>query len=134
MSGRPNRTADGRLGRFGRKAQAATLREFNAEALVMEMGVTNPGFLVEIEVNLPHGMTDEAKAILAEAELRRGRELLQDGVIQRIWRIPGGLRNVGIWSAGDATALHDALASLPMYPWLRAQVTALARHPLERQP
>jgi CxxC motif-containing protein (DUF1111 family) len=47
ISGRPNRTADGRLGRFGRKAQAATLREFNAEAFVMEMGVTNVGFQTE---------------------------------------------------------------------------------------
>ena len=47
VSGRPNRTSDGRLGRFGRKAQAATLREFNAEAFVMEMGVTNPGFQTE---------------------------------------------------------------------------------------
>jgi CxxC motif-containing protein (DUF1111 family) len=47
ISGRPNRTADGRLGRFGRKAQAATLREFNGEAFVMEMGVTNPGNEVE---------------------------------------------------------------------------------------
>ena len=43
ISGRPNRTADGRVGRFGRKAQAATLREFNTDAFVMEMGVTNPG-------------------------------------------------------------------------------------------
>ncbi len=43
ISGRPNRTADGRVGRFGRKAQAATLREFNGEAFVMEMGITNPG-------------------------------------------------------------------------------------------
>ena len=43
ISGRPNRTADGRLGRFGRKAQVATLREFNTDAFVMEMGVTNPG-------------------------------------------------------------------------------------------
>src|SRR6266550_1943828 len=35
ISGRPNRTADGRLGRFGRKAQAATLREFDgADAFV----------------------------------------------------------------------------------------------------
>jgi CxxC motif-containing protein (DUF1111 family) len=47
ISGRPNRTADGRLGRFGRKAQAATLREFNADAFVMEMGVTNPNNQVE---------------------------------------------------------------------------------------
>ena len=42
ISGRPNRTADGRLGRFGRKAQIATLSEFNAGAFVNEMGITSP--------------------------------------------------------------------------------------------
>ncbi len=51
ISGRPNRTADGRLGRFGRKAQEARLREFNTGAFVMEMGVTNPGLQVEQLVN-----------------------------------------------------------------------------------
>src|SRR5712691_8102525 len=50
ISGRPNRTADGRLGRFGRTAQAATLREFNADAFVMEMGITNPGNQTEQSV------------------------------------------------------------------------------------
>jgi CxxC motif-containing protein (DUF1111 family) len=59
ISGRPNRTADGRLGRFGRKAQAATLREFNADAFVMEMGITNPGNQTEQTVGglpLPPGI------------------------------------------------------------------------------
>src|SRR6267378_786493 len=59
ISGRPNRTADGRLGRFGRKAQAATLREFNADAFVMEMGITNPGNQTEQTVggmSLPAGV------------------------------------------------------------------------------
>src|SRR5207237_4514540 len=42
ISGRPDRTADGRLGRFGRKAQIATLREFTAGAFVNEMGITSP--------------------------------------------------------------------------------------------
>jgi CxxC motif-containing protein (DUF1111 family) len=42
LSGRPNRTADGRLGRFGRKAQIATLSEFNAGAFLNEMGITSP--------------------------------------------------------------------------------------------
>jgi CxxC motif-containing protein (DUF1111 family) len=51
ISGRPNRTRDGRLGRFGRKAQVATLREFSAEAFVMEMGITNPEFETEQTVN-----------------------------------------------------------------------------------
>ena len=42
ISGRPNRSADGRLGRFGRKAFVATLREFNSDAFVNEMGITTP--------------------------------------------------------------------------------------------
>jgi len=42
ISGRPNRSADGRLGRFGRKAFVATLREFNSDAFVIEMGITTP--------------------------------------------------------------------------------------------
>src|SRR5438445_368795 len=47
ISGRPNRTADGRLGRFGRKAQFATLAEFNAGAFVNEMGITTPADPIE---------------------------------------------------------------------------------------
>lgn len=42
ISGRPNRFFDGRLGRFGRKALLPALREFNAGALVIEQGITNP--------------------------------------------------------------------------------------------
>jgi CxxC motif-containing protein (DUF1111 family) len=59
ISGRPNRTPDGRVGRFGRKAQAATLREFNTDAFVMEMGITNPGNQTEQTVGgepLPAGV------------------------------------------------------------------------------
>src|SRR5438105_5875357 len=59
ISGRPNRTADGRIGRFGRKAQVATLRDFNRDAFVMEMGVTDPGNPTEQTVGgqpLPPGV------------------------------------------------------------------------------
>ncbi len=63
ISGRPNRTADGRLGRFGRKAQVARLRDFNTDAFVMEMGVTNPGNQTEQTVGgepLPPGVDPTA--------------------------------------------------------------------------
>jgi CxxC motif-containing protein (DUF1111 family) len=59
ISGRVHRTADGRIGRFGRKAQAATVREFNTDAFVMEMGVTSPGNQTEQTVGgnaLPGGV------------------------------------------------------------------------------
>lgn len=42
ISGRPNLSYDGRLGRFGRKALVPTLREFNDSAFVVEQGITNP--------------------------------------------------------------------------------------------
>src|SRR4051794_11923214 len=88
-------------------------------------------FLVRIDVALGAEMAPERRAELLAAETTRGRELRRAGTIQRIWRLPGGLRNVGIWEAHDATELHEAISGLPLYPWIRAEVTALATHPLE---
>ncbi len=59
ISGRAHRTADGRVGKFGRKAQEATLRAFNGGAFMMEMGITNPGHEAEQTVGgnpLPTGV------------------------------------------------------------------------------
>ena len=72
ISGRPNRTADGRLGRFGRKAQVATLREFNTDAFVMEMGVTNPGNQTEQTIGgepLPPGIDPLPEPEVGTAQL-----------------------------------------------------------------
>ena len=49
--GRANRTIDGRVGRFGRKAAVATLLEFNGGAFPQEMGVTTPLSPVEETIN-----------------------------------------------------------------------------------
>lgn len=88
-------------------------------------------FLVRIEVALPPDLGEERLATLMTAERKRGRELVEAGHIVRIWRLPGGLRNVGIWRAEDATELHELLMSLPTRPWFRTTVEALAVHPLE---
>lgn len=89
-------------------------------------------FLVRIDVHLPDRLSDAERDDLLSAELKRGRELVDAGAIRAVWRIPGGLRNVGIWDAPDATALHDLIASLPLYRWLTAEVIPLADHPLGR--
>src|SRR5262249_45448872 len=44
VSGRVARLKDGRLGRFGWKAQVATLREFTLQACAVELGLEVPGF------------------------------------------------------------------------------------------
>jgi muconolactone D-isomerase len=90
-------------------------------------------FLVRIDVDLPGDMPEPQRSDLLAAELERGLELRRSGMIQRVWRLPGGIRNVGIWEVRDATELHELIASLPLYPWLRCEVSALAQHPVEAQ-
>lgn len=88
-------------------------------------------FLVEIQVNWPASNQEADKTALVVAEGERGRELARQGSIVRLWRIPGRWANVGIWEAPDATALHEAVSSLPSYPWLDVKVTPLAKHPTD---
>lgn len=90
-------------------------------------------FLVEINVALPGGLPKSEREALLAAELVRGRELIAMGAISAIWRVPGALRNVGVWEAADATQLHALLASLPLFPWFSAEVTPLAVHPLSER-
>lgn len=86
-------------------------------------------FLVKIDVGLPPDTEPARHDALVAAEGARARELAEEGVIYRLWRVPGRWSNVGIWRAADATRLHEAISSLPLYPWLKVDVTALARHP-----
>jgi CxxC motif-containing protein (DUF1111 family) len=58
ISGRVGRTPDGRLARFGRKAEFATIQEFIETALLLEMGLTTPRRSEETSLNgrpLPPG-------------------------------------------------------------------------------
>jgi muconolactone D-isomerase len=87
-------------------------------------------FLVQIEVQLPADLEPERRRVLLEAELERGTALAEAGLLRAIWRVPGRLANRAIWSADDATALHEALVSLPLWPYMQVEVTPLARHPL----
>ena len=88
-------------------------------------------FLVRIQVNFPPDMTPEALASVMEREAVRGRELKGNGTIVRIWRIPGRRANVGIWHGTTADEIHEAITSLPAFPWIDAEVTPLATHYLE---
>ena len=36
---------------------------------------------------------------------------------------------MGLWEAPDHEALHDAISSLPLFPYFDVTVTPLARHP-----
>ena len=86
-------------------------------------------FLVRIEIQWPASRGPEELARLTAAERQRAAELAAEGRIRRLWRIPGRRANWGLWEAPDATALHEALTSLPLYPWASIDVQPLAAHP-----
>lgn len=85
-------------------------------------------FLLAIEVRLPHDLAHEERERLLAAERHRGGELAAAGTIRAIWRVPGRFANRAIWSAPDATQLHEAITSLPLWPYLDVEVTPLGRH------
>jgi muconolactone D-isomerase len=91
-------------------------------------------FLVRLETTLPPEMPEDERQALLAAELQRGQELVAAGAIEHIWRLPGRLANVGVWSAADPDDLHAALTSLPLWRWMTVQVEALAAHPLTSTP
>ncbi len=73
ISGRPNLDTTGRVGRFGRKAQHATLRGFIEEALRQEIGITTPNHPEEVSFNgadLPAGADIAADPEATEEQLR----------------------------------------------------------------
>ncbi|NEK56340.1 muconolactone delta-isomerase [Geodermatophilus sabuli] len=89
-------------------------------------------FLVRSENRLPPETPVERREELRAAERARAMELRQAGVLKRLWRVPGRNATIGLYEAADPAALHDALVSLPMAPWLDVHVEALAQHPQER--
>jgi len=87
-------------------------------------------FLVEIEIALPADLDEARRSLLLEAELEHGKVLAEAGVLRAIWRVPGRFANRAVWSAADATALHDVLAGLPLWPYMDIVVSPLAAHPV----
>jgi muconolactone D-isomerase len=86
-------------------------------------------FLVRILVEWPADGDPAELARLTAAERERATQLAAEGRIRRLWRIPGQRANWGIWEAADATDLHAAIASLPLFPYLAVHVHPLAAHP-----
>jgi muconolactone D-isomerase len=93
-----------------------------------------PEFLVRIDIEIPAELPQERARELTRREAERARELAATGTLVRLWRVPGRRANVGLWRASDATQLHEDLATLPMYPYMRIAVEPLARHPSDPQP
>lgn len=89
-----------------------------------------PDFLVRLTLTdqLPGG--EDLHELIA-AEQARARALAADGVLLRLWRPEGQPGNIGLWSAATSEDLETELRTLPLWPYMRAEVTALNDHPYD---
>lgn len=88
-------------------------------------------FLARIEQNISPDMDPDRLAKVKAAEKVRGQELVDAGKLRRIWRIPGRRAVYALYKVESTEELHDILASLPLFPWMDIEVTALGAHALD---
>ena len=87
-------------------------------------------FLLRIDVSIPADMPQADKDKLRERENARAAELIAEGTMQGIWRIVGRLANNSLWKADTLEILHDKVSSMPMFPYMKIDVTPLINHPM----
>lgn len=86
-------------------------------------------FMVRMDVNVPLNFDQTEFENLKKTEKARAEELQRAGKWRHLWRIAGQYANISIFDVADANELHDIMMSLPLFPFMSTEVTALCRHP-----
>src|SRR5690348_5999470 len=88
-------------------------------------------FLLNILVQLPDSLTEEKRVEIVRREKEKAIELIQKGILRRIWRVVGQLANYSIWETKTPEELHQILQTLPMFPYANITIIPIIKHPVE---
>lgn len=89
-------------------------------------------FLVNIKLQWSENLGVERIAQVTADERAHAAELIRQGHLVRMWRVPCRFENWGLWRADSATQLHQIISELPAFPWMRdVAVLPLAKHPVD---
>ena len=86
-------------------------------------------FHVRMDVTIPRDLDPEVRERLVDEERERAQELQRSGAWPHLWRIVGQYSNISIFDVESNDALHDLLWSLPLFQFMKVEVTPLSRHP-----
>ncbi len=85
-------------------------------------------FLVRMDVQPPAHLSgaefDEIKA----REKAYAEDLQRKGQWRHLWRVVGEYANYSVFNVASNDELHALLSGLPLFPYMRIEVTPLARH------
>ncbi len=84
---------------------------------------------VEMDVQVPPG-TDPAHFDRLKAdEKAMSQDLQRQGKWRHLWRIAGRYANISVFDVSSHDELHAILSALPLFPFMKIEVTPLAQHP-----
>ena len=86
-------------------------------------------FAVSMVVDIPVDMDADVRADLLAREKDYSQQLQRAGKWPHIWRIVGQYANLSIFDVDNNDELHEVLWGLPLFPYMRVEVTPLAEHP-----
>ncbi|MFA1538137.1 muconolactone Delta-isomerase family protein [Actinomadura monticuli] len=89
-------------------------------------------YLVEFQVEVPEGTSENEVMRREDAEATAAADLAAHGHVARIWSTrteSGEQRILGLYRADDRPQLDALLRGLPLYDWMRVTVTPLVAHP-----
>ncbi|ADU35148.1 Muconolactone delta-isomerase [Variovorax paradoxus EPS] len=87
-------------------------------------------FMLNIDFTMPAHFTPQEALALRGLENAHALALMEQKVLLGIWRVVGRTSNFSLWQAPTLEALHATLSALPMFPFMKIQVTPLIEHPV----
>jgi muconolactone D-isomerase len=86
-------------------------------------------FHVRMDVAIPRDLDPVERTTLLASEKARALELQHKGIWVHLWRVVGQYSNVSVFDVESGGELHEILWNLPLFPFMKVEVTALAEHP-----
>lgn len=86
-------------------------------------------FAVRMDVIIPQDMDAHTKAELLAREKAYSQDVQRKGEWQSIWRCVGEYANISIFDVTGNERLHEILWGLPLFPFMKMDITPLAAHP-----
>ncbi|MCR1784157.1 muconolactone Delta-isomerase [Nocardioides carbamazepini] len=86
-------------------------------------------FQVRMDVDLPRDLDPAQRDDVLAREKAYSQELQRTGEWAHLWRIVGHYANISVFDVASNARLHEILSSLPLFPYMRIEVTPLTAHP-----
>lgn len=85
-------------------------------------------FLVRMDVAIPPDLPEVQANDIKAREKAYAQDLQRDGRWCHLWRVVGEYANYSVFDVASNDELHALLSGLPLFSFMKIQVTPLAKH------